>query len=421
MLIVAKNALSHGAYAQLQPRLMVEESQEKKLDIKAELKLGTYQRQISKDDIISELKNAGLLGRGGAGFCASTKWQAVADSQSVHRVVVANGSEGEPASAKDRWLMCHRPHLVLDGLLLAAQALNATRTIVYVSDPQAIESMKGAISELATADLNLTTSIEVFTAPAIYVAGEETAVCRAINGGLVKPTAKPPRPFQKGVDGAPTLVSNVETLAHAAWISRHGAEAFREQGTEDSPGTTLLTLTGDCERPGVYEVPLGLTVEEVFNTVGGGYINQPKAFLMGGWFGGILSVQHAQTPCCYTQLRRAGSGLGCGAITVLNEQRNLMQMAGAIAAWYASESAQQCGTCIGGTQAISSTLVRINRGKATDIDHTNLIRWGETLPGRGACAFLDGAATLARSVSQEFESELKSCIEMSKSEEISAI
>lgn len=407
MLIVAKTAVNRGVYPGLQPRLMIAQALGGRMDLGAELQQGTYQDKLEAKDIISELAQSGLQGRGGAGFSAAQKWKAVAESKAAHKVVVANGEEGEPASCKDQWLLNHRPHLVLDGLLLAAKAVGATRAIVYLSHTQTVESVRAAIAELEASAFKPVVPIEVHVVRSTYVAGEETAVCRAINGGPAKPTAKPPRPYECGVDAAPTLVSNVETLAHAAWISRHGAQEFRAQGTQQSPGTTLVTLTGACRRPGVYEVPFGQSIDAMFESVGGGYLSQPKAYLMGGWFGGFLSAEHSGRSCCYAGLREMGSGLGCAAITVLGQDDDIVEVASEVAMWYTRESAQQCGTCIRGTQAIAGALVRLNSDVANTQDRENLIRWGKTLPGRGACAFLDGAAALARSVMHEFDADLR--------------
>ncbi|CAM5275789.1 NADH-quinone oxidoreductase subunit NuoF [Alcaligenes] [Alcaligenes phenolicus] len=410
MLIVAETAVHAGAYPGLQARLILPQAIASRMDLAAELACGTYQRKLPVEEIIAELQASGLQGRGGAGFSAGQKWAMLAKSNAAHKVVVANGEEGEPASCKDQWLLKQRPHLVLDGLLLAAQAVAATRAIIYLSHAATVESVRAAIAELEKSPYKPLITIEVYVVSPSYVAGEESAVCRAVNGGPAKPTAKPPRPFERGVDDAPTLVSNVETLAHAAWISRNGAQAFRSEGTQQSPGTTLMTLTGACHRPGVYEVPLGLSLDSVFETVGGGYNSKPKAFIVGGWFGGLLSAEHSGRNCCYTGLRQVGSGLGCAAITVLGQDANIMEVAGEIGLWYTRESAQQCGTCIRGTQAIAGALVRINLGEGGVQDRENLIRWGKTLPGRGACAFLDGAATLARTVVHEFDADLNQCL-----------
>ncbi|WP_211169517.1 NADH-ubiquinone oxidoreductase-F iron-sulfur binding region domain-containing protein, partial [Pseudonocardia bannensis] len=355
-----------------------------------------------RPDVISELGGAGLRGRGGAAFPAHVKWAAVAAATGP-KVVVANGEEGEPASAKDRWLLTHRPHLVLDGLLLAARTVGADRVVLYLAHPDTVTAAGRALDELRAAGaLPTGVTIDVHVVEPSYVAGEETAACRSISGGPALPLAKPPRPHESGVGGAPTLVSNVETLAHAAWIARHGAAAYRSVGTPDSPGTTLVTLSGACARPGVYEVPFGLSVADLFASVGGGFTSSPVGFVMGGWFGGLLAAERATVTCCYEAVRAAGSGLGCAAITALRADEDPVAVAADIAAWYARESAAQCGVCVKGTASIRDALGALRDGRATGPEPANLARWGTALPRRGACAFLDGAATLARTVVTEF-------------------
>ncbi len=392
-----------GYHPAITPRLVVPQAQNGPLDLSAERTLGSYGPVVC-NDVIGELKAALLRGRGGAGFPAHVKWRAVADgAEPCPRVVVANGEEGEPASAKDRWLLTHRPHAVLDGLLLAAAVTGADRAVVYLSHPETVGTVEKAIAELRTASLvPAGLRLDVHVVAPTYVAGEESAVCRSINGGPALPLAKPPRPFESGVSGLPTLVSNVETLAHAAWIARHGAAEYRRHGTAGSPGTTLVTLSGACEHPGVYEVPYGLSVRELFTGPGGGFTSPPSGFLMGGWFGGLLSAERAEVACCFDAVRAVGSGLGCGAVTALGADEDPLAIAADIAAWYAAESAQQCGVCLKGTAAIRDAVATLRDRNATSATAANLTRWGATLPRRGACAFLDGAATLARSLAAEF-------------------
>jgi NADH:ubiquinone oxidoreductase subunit F (NADH-binding) len=384
-----------GHHPSIDPRLVVPGTEHGPLSLRDEQALGTYGPACT-DDLIGELELANLRGRGGAGFPAHRKWRAVAGADGP-RVVVANGEEGEPASGKDRWLLTHRPHLVLDGLFRAAASVGADRAIVYLAHAETVEAVRAAL-----ADLDDVPPVEIHTVEPSYVAGEETAVCRAIDGGPALPTDKPPRPFERGVGGRPTLVANVETLAHAAWIARNGAADYRLHGTATSPGTTLVTLAGACRHPGVYEVPYGLAIGELFGSVGGGLTSPPAAFVMGGWFGGILSPRTAEVACCFEAVRAAGSGLGCASITAVGEGEDPVAIAASIAAWYADESAGQCGVCIKGTAAIRDTFARVRDGLAEDGDTANLARWGAQLPGRGACALLDGAAAMARTLVSEF-------------------
>lgn len=363
----------------------------------AELHRGLFAERPAPADVLASLEAAGLRGRGGAGFPTHVKWRAVA-AAAGETIVVANGHEGEPASAKDRWLLVHRPFAVLDGLLLAAATVHASRAIVYVSHEQARECVVAAADELREAGLvPAGVSLEVFAVSGGYVAGEETAVCRALNGGPALPLAKPPRPFERGVDGRPTLVSNVETLASASWITIHGADAFRAVGTASSPGTALFTLAAGDASPVVVEAPLGVTLATLCMTVD----PVPPAsstVLMGGWFGGILHGDLGSLRCSYEDVAAAGSGLGCAAITVLDPHADLLDLAVELAEWYAAESAQQCGVCRNGTKSIHQALRSMQGGADPVVHLQNLQRWGQTLVHRGACSFLDGAAALARTV-----------------------
>ncbi|MFW0784875.1 NADH-ubiquinone oxidoreductase-F iron-sulfur binding region domain-containing protein [Gordonia sp. CPCC 206044] len=369
--------------------------------LESERALGFFARSHDGPTIIDELERSGLRGRGGAGFPAHRKWVSVAAAPGP-KVVVANGHEGEPASSKDRWLLTRRPHLVLDGLLLAARAVEAEEAIVYLSDTAVAAVVDRAIGDLAAADLipqGLT--VRTHVAEHTYVAGEESAVCRSINGGPAKPLSKPPRPYQAGVRGLPTLISNVESLAHAAWTAVHGADAFASVGSATSKGTALFTITGAVETPGVYEMSLGATVAELIAAAGGG--PGSTGLMVGGWFGGILHGDHTDMTCCYEAMRAAGTGLGCAAVTVLGPDDDVLDIAAELADWFRQESAAQCGVCVSSTNAIARAVRQVVRGDDPTAHRQNLLRWGGDISGRGACGFVDGAATLARTVGAELE------------------
>ncbi|PVX59522.1 NADH-ubiquinone oxidoreductase-F iron-sulfur binding region domain-containing protein [Rhodococcus globerulus] len=379
-------------------RLITAESMIGPVCLADEISSGFFSDAADGVDLLTELESAGLRGRGGAGFPAYIKWRAVA-AAAGQKVVVANGHEGEPASEKDKWLLLHRPFLVLAGLIRAAATIGAARAIVYVSDAQALRTVRASIDAvyaygLVPPQLSLT----YHQAEHTYVAGDETAVCRSINGGLALPTARPPRPCEAGVDGLPTLISNVETLADAEWIAVHGSGAFRATGSESSPGTALFTLLGDIDRPGIYEAPLGISLRDLIEAAGGSTGNI-GTLVMGGWFGGIM-IAEPTLNCDYDRVRAAGSGLGCASITVLNVERNTIDIAARISQWFEGQSALQCGVCKNGTKSIAKTLAEIAGGNQSPELTDNLERWGTTLIGRGACAFLDGAARLGRTAAR---------------------
>lgn len=362
---------------------------------------GGYHALDDADHLLSQVDLAGFLGRGGAAFPLAVKLQTVRDNGRAAggAVVVANGEEGEPASIKDRWLLRHRPHLVLDGLRLAARMVSAERAHVYVSDRGAAEAVQAAIDDLANGVLD-GLPVSILTVQPGYVAGEETAAVRALNGGPAKPTDKPPRPFEEGVAHLPTLVSNVETLALLPFIHRHGAEAFRGQGTSTSPGTFLATITGAGRPPALYELPYGVAFIELleFHGVPADHVH---GVLMGGYFAGLLNRAVLDITLDHESLRRLGSGLGCGAISILTEDCPVA-VAASVMAYFDRENAGQCGSCFNGTAAMSAVTDALRAGQATSEDLTRLERWTVVLRGRGACATLDAATNVAASLLSAF-------------------
>ena len=366
------------------PRLLGERPSERESLAAYEAAGGYATGRLSGRALIDRVETIGLRGRGGAAFPAGVKLRSVADRPGP-RYAVANGEEGEPASIKDRWLLCMRPHLVLDGLLLATHAVDAAGAIVYLSDAEAEASVARALDELRIPS----SVVRIVRVAPGYVAGEESAAVRAIDGGPAKPTDKPPRPFEAGVGGASTLVSNVETLANVPSIAA-GAGA----------GTMLATLSGAVAAPGLYELPLGLALEEALDAAGG-LTGPPRGFLMGGFFAGVLAPRALALPLDPDALRAEGSGLGCGAVVALGDNCPVAAAA-AVMAYFARENAQQCGPCIRGTAAMAGVLDRLARGEADEAGLERLRGWSVSLRGRGACGTLDGAANLAGSLLREF-------------------
>lgn len=362
---------------------------------------GGYRPLDDPDGLLSQIDLSGILGRGGAAFPLAVKLKTVRANgvEAGGAVVVANGEEGEPASIKDRWLLRHRPHLVLDGLRLAAMMVSAERAHLYVSDRCAAESVQSALAEIDR-DVLSGLSISVLTVDPGYVAGEETAAVRALNGGPAKPTDKPPRPFEEGVGRLPTMVSNVETLALIPFIARHGAEAFRAQGTSASPGTFLATITGAGKPPALYELPHGLAFTDLLESHGVP-TDQVHGVLMGGYFAGLLNRDVLDITLDHESLRRLDSGMGCGAITVLTEDCPVA-VAASVMAYFDRENAGQCGSCFNGTAAMSAVTEALRDGVATNEDLARLERWSVVLRGRGACATLDAATNVASSLLSAF-------------------
>ncbi|MEV7558606.1 NADH-ubiquinone oxidoreductase-F iron-sulfur binding region domain-containing protein [Streptomyces sp. NPDC089795] len=354
---------------------------------------GGYDTAADPEELLAHLAASGLRGRGGAGFPAAVKLRSVR-GRGGSPVVVANGEEGEPGSAKDRWLLRARPHLVLDGLARAAAVTGAVRGFVYLSDPAAGESVRRALAEHPPP-----LPVEVVETDHTYVAGEESAVVRRIDGGPALPTAKPPRPFERGVGGAPTLVSNVETLARIALT------ATRPDLRRAIARGTLVTLSGGPAAPMLTEVPYGIRLRALAVRYGA---PEAAGALMGGLFGGLVDADALDLPLEPGALTAAGTALGCGAIRFLAPGGCPVTTAADAAAHLAAESARQCGICVSGTSAVGKALYGLAAGIAGQDTADSLLRWSQGLTGRGACGLLDAAAGIAGSLLRSFPGHVRS-------------
>jgi len=359
--------------------------------------------------LVQALDESGLRGRGGAAFPTGTKWRAVMQrTPSGESVVIANAAESEPASFKDRTLLTVRPHLVLDGLELAAEAVHARRAIVYMSrahgDVQ--RTLLAAIAERRRhADSGV--FIEIVTGPNRYVAGEETAVTARVSGRLAKPRVVPPRPFQRGVDGLPTLVQNVETLAHAALIARYGASWFRSAGTTKAPGTTLLTAAGAVGTTGVVEADSTTTIAEIVARSGGA-TGEPAAVLVGGYFGRWVAADTIWNQTIDVDaLRAVGATLGAGVLAVLPATACGVTETDRVLTYLAGQTAGQCGPCHVGLPAMAGTFHKVAMGTARPPALDLLARWATDVLGRGACRHPDGAVLFLASALHVFAADLR--------------
>ena len=345
---------------------------------------------------------SGLRGRGGGGFPAGRKLAAVASSRR-RPVVVANGAEGEPISFKDKLLLRRAPHLVLDGAALAASALGARDVFVAVESTagEEIGIVSRALDERRDKGLEWQLAV---VAPG-FVTGEETALVSALEGRNPKPTATPPRPFERGYRGAPTLVQNVETLAHMALIARHGHDWFRALGTRDEPGSGLFTVSGAVGRPGVYEAAFGSPLRALVAQAGG-VRGEPGAFLVGGFFGSWIEPFTAQRLSLLdSELAQAGAGLGAGAIAVLPAAACGLDQSARVARYLADESAGQCGPCVHGLGALSGALEALAAGRGDS--RPDALRWLQQVAGRGACRHPDGAVRFIESSLEVFAGEVE--------------
>jgi NADH:ubiquinone oxidoreductase subunit F (NADH-binding) len=361
---------------------------------------------VGTPELIDAIERCELRGKGGAGFPVATKWRAVASQRSSAAVVLANGGEGEPLSRKDRVLMEQRPHLVIDGALLAAAAVGAREIVLYVGAEHtaAIRAMQHAVTERPRSERD---ELRLVSAPVRYVSGEETAAVHFVNTGIALPTSIPPRPFERGIDGRPTLVQNVETLAHAALIARFGDGWYRSLGVGGACGTTLVSVGGAVPQTMLVEVPQGTTVTDAVNAAGG-LTSESEAVLLGGYFGGWVEASQAWgLTIDADRLRAQGYSLGCGVIAVLPAGRCGVVETARILAYLAHESARQCGPCTFGLRAIAATTGRVAALTSADGDFEHIQRWAGLLSGRGACRHPDGAAGLLGSALRVFAGEFR--------------
>jgi len=352
-----------------------------------------------RDSLIAEVDRAGLTGRGGAGYPTARKLAAVAAGRSP--VVVANGTEGEPASAKDKALMARSPHLVLDGAVLAAEMVGA-REVVIVAHRAARRVIDDAVAERGRAALDRV-RIKVRTAADRFVAGEASAVVHWIERGVPAPKASPPRLSERGLHGAPTLVQNVETLAHLALIARYGAAWFRSVGTPAEPGSMLVTVLGAVREPAVLEIAIGTGIGQVLDQAGGPTAPL-QALLLGGYFGDWVPAAAAMSrPFSSAGLADLGAGPGAGLIAALPADACGLRETARVVRYLAGESAGQCGPCRFGLDAIAGQVEQLADGSGTDPGL--LWRWLAQVDGRGGCAHPSGVVRLIRSSLRTFSGE----------------
>lgn len=355
--------------------------------------------------LVEAAETAGLTGRGGAGFPTARKLRAVAERRG-RAVVVVNAMESEPASGKDRFLLTVAPHLVLDGAVLAAAAIGADTVHVCLPRDRSTrhEQLDAAVEERRRARVD-PVRLRLHTLPHAYVSSESTSLVRWLNGGPARPEGGPPRPHERGVDRRPTLVHNVETLAHLALVARYGSDWFRQAGTPDEPGTTLVTVSGAVAAPGVREVALGTPLTTVLDRAGGP--TEPlDAVLLGGFAGTWLPEAHLHTPLARRDLAPLGAAPGAGVLIALPRSACGLTETARMLAYLAAHSAHQCGPCRLGLPAVAGDFTALAAGRADADLLSRLHRRTGLLPDRGACRHPDGAARLAASALRAFSDDV---------------
>jgi NADH:ubiquinone oxidoreductase subunit F (NADH-binding) len=331
--------------------------------------------KAAPEEVIKAISDAGLRGRGGAGFPTGKKWQFTREAAEESRYLVLNGGEDEPGSKKDRVLLENLPHLVVEGTILAAYAIGANRAYLYINAryDDAIKSINDALAEAKSAaywgkkvlgsDFSL--DIEVIPAPHNYVAGEDTAVLEVIEGKKAWPRQKPPFPVTVGLFGKPTAVNNVETLANVAPIVLKGADWYRGVGTAESAGTMIFSLNDDVNRPGVYELPFGTPLRYLIEECGGGIKGDKKikAVMPAAPSSAFLPLEKIDTPLDHNSMRDAGSALGCGVVKLISTDDCIVEELVKIADFFAVESCGQCPACRMETNTLAMMIKKVQAGQ----------------------------------------------------------
>lgn len=360
---------------------------------------------LSPNAITAEVKAAGLVGRGGAAFPTGAKWEAVAASNEPVKYVVCNADEAEPGTFKDRVVIEDDPHRVLEGLIICAFAVGAHKGYIYIRGEYNLQYLilKAAIDEARKAGLlgrNILDSgfdfdIELRRGAGAYICGEETALFESIEGKRGFPRIKPPFPTTFGLFGKPTVINNVETLINIPLILKVGSTAYRHLGTQKSPGPKLFCVSGDVVRPGLYEVPFGVTFRHLLEDLAGGM--RPGRKFQGALFGGAAGAfaveKDLDVRLSFEDLRAAGLPLGSGVITVFDETRDLIDILLRLGHFFADESCGKCYPCQLGTQRQYEILQRLADGKAESGDKERLLDVGWTMTDASLCGLGQTAAS----------------------------
>ncbi|MBW6514252.1 MAG: NADH-quinone oxidoreductase subunit NuoF [Candidatus Syntrophosphaera sp.] len=373
--------------------------------------------QMQPIDIVNEVKKSGLRGRGGAGFPAGVKWSFTAPIDAPQKYVVVNADEGEPGTFKDRLIMEGDPHQLIEGIMICARAVGASKAWIYIRGEYklCIQRLRKAIDqcrEYGILGKNIFESgfdldIDIRIGAGAYVCGEETALIESLEGNRGNPRSKPPFPGVKGLWDAPTVVNNVETLANVPFIIRNGAEAFIQHGTPDCTGTKVFTILGDVAHPGLCEVDMGTTLRTIINDYAGGMKKgfRFKAALVGGAAGVFLPERMLDVKMDFASLNQYAAVLGSGAILVLNEHQSVVDMLWSILRFFRHESCGKCSPCKTGTQQLYRLITKIRKGEGSMDDVELMITIAETMFNTSFCALGQSPVMAIRSAVENFKDE----------------
>jgi bidirectional [NiFe] hydrogenase diaphorase subunit len=385
--------------------------------------LVTVITEMTPQEVIEQMVRSGLRGRGGAGYPTGLKWSTVAKTGEQAKFVICNADEGDPGAFMDRAVLESDPHRVLEGMAIAAYAVGAQKGFVYVRAeyPLAVKHLKTAIKQAERAGLlgnnisgtRFSFHVDIRLGAGAFVCGEETALISSIEGKRGTPRPRPPYPAEEGLWDSPTLINNVETFANVAPIIRRGADWFAAIGTEKSKGTKVFALAGRVSNTGLIEVPMGITLREIIEDIGGGIPDgkKYKAVQTGGPSGGCIPEQHLDSPVDYESLRKIGSIMGSGGMIVMDETSCMVDVAKYFMEFCMSESCGKCVPCRAGTQQMHALLEKITAGEATPADMKLLEELCDLVQNTSLCGLGQNAPNPIVTTLRYFREEYRSHIE----------
>jgi NADH-quinone oxidoreductase subunit F len=417
-----KDYLARGGYQALRKILGVD-AQGNKLPAAKDAEGKEISAGMTQDQVIAELKLSALRGRGGAGFPTGLKWSFMPRQFPGQKYIVCNSDEGEPGTCKDRDILMFNPHIVIEGMIIAGYSIGASVGYNYIHGEifKEYERFEEALEEARAAGLlgdNVAGSgfkfqLHAFHGFGAYICGEETALLESLEGKKGQPRFKPPFPASFGLYGKPTTINNTETFAAVPWIIRNGGQAYLECGKPNNGGTKIFSVSGDVEKPGNYEVPMGTPFEKLLELAGGVRGGKKlKAVIPGGSSAPVLPADiMMQCTMDYDSIAKAGSMLGSGAVIVMDETRDMVESLLRLSYFYMHESCGQCTPCREGTGWLWRMVDRIHHGQGRSEDIAKLDNVAENIMGRTICALGDAAAMPVRAMLKHFRHEFAAKIE----------
>lgn len=379
-------------------------------------------QELGQEKALDEIKRSGLRGRGGAGFPTWQKWKYTKNVDSPEKYIICNGDEGDPGAYMDRSVLEGDPHSVIEGMMIAGYVTGATKGFFYIRAeyPLAIERVQKAVDQCyekkllgkKILDYDFDFDIEVRFGAGAFVCGEETALIASIEGKRGYPSPRPPYPAIKGLWGKPTVINNVETLANIAYIILNGGDNYAQIGTKESTGTKVFALTGKIKRPGLIEVPMGTTLREIVEDIGGGALEgrKIKAVQTGGPSGGVIPEKYLDTPISYESLEELGSIMGSGGMIVMDDSDSMIGIAKFFMGFCVEESCGKCAPCRIGTSQILNILKKIISGNGNVADMDKLYKICFAMKKASLCGLGKSAPNPVLSTLKYFKNEYKELI-----------